>query len=170
VSGISISSRFAETHAPGADPAPFHDDRDCVKSWGRRGIFLGANFGFVLGVIFVAIPFATDVLTFGVFGTLLAGAVECAVIAGGFAALAAALIDKGARHGGAAQFERILIAGRRFTSASRRDGDVPLADWPSRWAYPVQIDNPLHLQASSFTDVQARLGTIDAWENGNTGP
>jgi hypothetical protein len=155
---------------------PLHDVTSSVKSWGRTGIILGANFGLVFGAILVAIPFTTDVLTFGVIGTLLVGAVECAVIAGGFAALGAALFANGVHARRTARLERVLIAGRRSAEAGPRA--VPLAEWPARWAYPVQAitppfepapDDALNM-AFSLPDVQARLTTIDAWENGNTGP
>ena len=84
----------------------------------------------------MAIPFTSDVLTFGTIGTLLVGAVECAVIAGAFAALGAALFASGVRRRSTPQFERILKAGRPSAVTYLRD--VPLAEWPDRWAYPVQ--------------------------------
>jgi hypothetical protein len=176
VSAIPAPFLFVEPRTPVASSAPVHDVTDSIKSWGRAGIILGANFGLVLGAILVAIPFTTDVLTFGVVGTLLVGAVECAVIAGGFAALGAALFANGVRGRSTARFERILVAGRRSAVAVPRD--VPLAEWPARWAYPVQTSEPPLLPAPdealnmaySLPEVQARLSTIDAWENGNTGP
>lgn len=172
MSAISASSRVAEPHTPETTGTPIHDVTASVKSWGRTGIILGANFGIVLGAIFVAIPFSTDVLTFGVFGTLLVGAVECAVIGGAFAASAAAIFANGVRGGSTAQYERMLKAGHPSGV------DVPLAEWPARWTYPPkptvqplprardEVANP----PSSLRDAQARLNTIDAWENGNTGP
>lgn len=176
MSAISATGRFAKPRTSQPSSIPINDVTDCVKSWGRRGIFFGASFGFIFGAIFVAIPFTSDVLTFGVIGTLLVGAVECAVIAGGFAALAAAIFANGVRGRSSAQFERILRAGRRSAVVPPRD--VPLAEWPPRWAYPTQQSNASpppsfddgFNSAISAPDVQARLNTIDAWENGNTGP
>ena len=137
MSAISAPRLFVEPRTLQTSSGHVHDVTDCVKSWGRRGIFFGANFGLVLGAIFVAIPFSTDVLTFGVIGTLLVGSVECAVLAGGFAALAAALYGEGVRsHSSSVQFGRILTAGR--SSAVAGLPDVPLAEWPRRGAYPVQ--------------------------------
>ena len=181
MSAISAPRRFAVPRMPDFSSAPLssvplHDVTDSVKSWGRTGIILGANFGLVLGAILVAIPFTTDVLTFGVIGTLLVGAVECAVIAGGFAALGAALFANGVHARSTARLERMLIAGRR--SAEGDPPAVPLAEWPARWAYPDHASSPALAPipdealntAFSLPDVQARLSTIDAWENGNTGP
>ena len=62
-----------------------------VASWVRRGVFQGALFGFAFGAILVAITFRTDILAIGVIGTVLTAVFECAIITGGFVALAAAL-------------------------------------------------------------------------------
>jgi hypothetical protein len=166
--------RSDETRARGTTSAPIHDVTDSIKSWARRGIFFGANFGFILGTIFVAIPLTSDVLAFGAIGTLLVGTLECAFIAGAFAAFAAALHAKGVLSGNGTQFEHILPFGRR----SAISFTVPLADLPCRWAYPVQASRRSLLQISddgpsttfSLLEARARLSTIDAWENGNTGP
>lgn len=172
MSAFATSNYPIETPALGTGAAPVSDVNDRVKSWGRRGVFLGANFGFVFGAIFVAIPFTSDVLTFGTIGTLLVGTVECAFIAGAFAALGAALYGKGVGGGSTAQFEHILQAGRR----SAVSFSVPPTDWPGRWAYPVQATRLPLLQfpgdslGTTLSLLEARLGTIDAWENGNTGP
>ena len=169
MSAISAPRTFAELRTSEAASAPIYNVTGCVKSWGRRGIFWGALFGLVFGAILVAIPLSDDILTFGVIGTLLVTAVECAVIAGAFAAFAAALYGSGVRvGGGSAQFERILTAGRRSAVATPRD--IPLADWPRRWAYPLQTTVQPLLRtpdeavntAFSLPDVQARLKTVDA--------
>lgn len=173
MSVISLPKHFAEPRRP---PSRYVTDR--VKCWGRRGIFFGGNFGIALGVIFVAIPFSTDILTFGVFGTLLVGAVECAVIGGGFAALGAALFANDEVEGRTAQPDHTLGATRRPASVGHQDSDIPLAEWPSRWTYPIQPARrplscaPDEITSAVFskTDADARLNTIDAWENGNTGP
>lgn len=54
----------------------------------------GALSGFAFGAVLATIPLATNIVTFGRFGTLAMAAVECAVIAVAFAALAAALSDR----------------------------------------------------------------------------
>lgn len=177
---MPMPPRLAAQRPPYTKAAPITDVTACIKSWGRRGIFWGAVFGFVLGTILVAIPLSTDILTFGVVGTLLVAAVECAVIAGGFAALAAALFGEGS--GSHARTEPIAMARRRVAEASWRNGDVSVAEWPQRWPSAVQTPPPplpLTLPsdsdgdwstASSLQNIQTRLDTIDAWENGSTGP
>ena len=176
MSAISTPSRFAKPRTPMPRSASINDVTDCVKSWGRRGIFFGACFGFTFGAIFVAIPFTSDVLTFGVVGTLLVGAVECAVIAGGFAALAAAIFANGVPGRNSAQFEGVLTAGRR--SAATGLPGIPLTDWPVSWAPSVeptvldlqQVPEEVLNSAFSSPDDEARLDTIDTFENGNTEP
>ena len=87
MNAISVSRRrLAEK-----DAAAGYDVDGCVRSWGRRGILSGGLVGFVLGAIFVANPITTGVLTFGIVGALIVRATECAVVAGGFGVLVAAL-------------------------------------------------------------------------------
>lgn len=173
MSAISLPRRLTRVSKP-SNSASFHDVSAMIKSWGRRGIFWGALFGFALGAILVAAPITTDTLTLGVFGTLLVGAIECAAIAGAFAAFAAALYAKSAFGGGVAQFERTLIAERQSTVIGSRD--FPRAEWQARRPYPVEEHKPSSAPiddlnaAFSLPEAQARLNTIDAWENGNTGP
>lgn len=78
--------------------APIYDAIASVKDWGRYGIVLGANFGIILGAIFVAIPFSAQIPNLGLAGTLVVGAVACALMAGAFAAVAAALYSKTRYH------------------------------------------------------------------------
>lgn len=68
-----------------------------VKAWGRRGIAWGGTAGFALGVGFVAIPFSSKILSFGILGTLTVVTVEGAFIAGALGALAALVYGHGTR-------------------------------------------------------------------------
>ena len=110
-----------------------HDVGDSIKSWGKRGMISGGLFGFALAAVLVAIPLTTDVLTFGTVGTLIVGVVECAVIAGGFAAMAAALYGQGVSRNGSVGFERKISADATWPEAA-----LPASDWPARWAFPGQ--------------------------------
>ncbi len=131
MNAISFPRHFAVRHA-----VIVHDVGDSIKSWGRRGIVSGGLFGFALAAILVAIPLTTDVLTFGTIGTLIVGAVECAVIAGGFAALAAALYGHGVARSTTAGFEWAAFADRKSADANWPEGAIPQSDWPERWAFP----------------------------------
>lgn len=117
----------------------YYDVSDCVRSWGRRGILGGGVFGFALGAALVAIPHADNILTFGVVGTLIVAVVEGAVIAGAFAACAAALYGKGLVPGMATSLHRPVPTGRRPAHSGWRDGDIPSSEWPTRWAFPQRV-------------------------------
>jgi hypothetical protein len=80
--------------APHVDSTPISVTTVCIQDWGRCGTFIGANVGIILGAIFVAIPFTSEIPGIGLFRTLLVGVIACAVMAGGFAALAAVLYSK----------------------------------------------------------------------------
>jgi hypothetical protein len=118
-------------------PSAFRDAGDTVKSWGRRGILGGAVFGFILGVAFVTIPLTSNALTFGTVGTLIVAIIEGAVIAGAFGAFAAALYSQGVIRGRDSRFGRTSPFGGRSPVSGWREGDVPLADFPTKWAYPI---------------------------------
>jgi hypothetical protein len=152
-------------------PIVVHDVGDCIRSWGKRGIISGGFFGFVLAAILVAIPLTTDVLTFGTIGTLIVGAVECAVVAGAFGVLAAALYGRGVL--------RADATARLPASADRREGDIPLSEWPARWSFPgstaLQSILPAandysEIIAPSVQEAQMTMSAIDSWENGGCGP
>lgn len=102
------------------DIAAFNDAGDCIESWGIRRILSGRLFGFALGGVLVAFPLTAGVLAFGTIGTSIVDAIECAVIAGGFGALAAAFYDQGAVRGSTMQFERKLTAGVRLPADANR--------------------------------------------------
>jgi hypothetical protein len=97
-----------------------YDVGNCVKSWGRRGFLAGGIFGFALGVTFVAISFNSDVLTFGVVGTLIVAAVEGAVIAGAFGACTAALYGQGVIRDRAAGLDRMPPFGRQAPEVDQK--------------------------------------------------
>lgn len=105
----------------------FYDVSGTIKSWGRRGVLLGGTFGFMLGVALVAIPFTTDVLTFGIIGTLIVAAVEGAVIAGAFAVCIAAFCARGERY----RSERAYIISTSGNNALCEDAPSGLRAEPS---------------------------------------
>jgi hypothetical protein len=149
-----------------------------VKAWGRRGIVWGGTAGFVLGVALVAIPFSSHVLSFGILGTLIVVTVEGAFVAGALSAFAALVYGKGVLQCESAGFDRSRSASRWATNAGEPMAWVSAPDWQMRRQIPGPAAAQFH---SETTDVEraARqtlqgaalsLTTIDAWENGNTGP
>ena len=166
MNAINISRQHIEE-----DAIVVHDVGDCIRSWGRRGILSGGIFGFVLAAILVAIPLTKDVLTFGIIGTLIVGAVECAVVAGAFGVLAAALYGQGALRGSATV--------RLPAGGDWQEGDVPLSEWPARWSFPGSAalqsilpatDDYSEIIAPSVQQAQMTMSAIDSWENGGCGP
>ncbi len=158
----------------------FYDVSGCIKSWGRRGVLLGGIVGFALGVAFVAIPFTSDVLTFGVLGTLAVAAVEGAVIAGAFAVGIAAFCGKGEPY--STRPDRIHSLTRPSAAPGRSSGNAVLDAEPSMaisaaisassaaGLAPTQIAMSANTLAQSAESASQWLDTIDAWENGGTGP
>jgi hypothetical protein len=124
VNAISISRR----HLAGKEAVAVYDVDGCIRSWGRRGILSGGLVGVVLGAIFVANPFTAGVLTFGIAGTLIVCAMECAVVAGGFAVLMAALHGHGVLRVGATGLERTFATGRTPIGVNWREEDVLLSE------------------------------------------
>jgi len=174
MNAITISRQHIEE-----DAIVVQDVGDCIRSWGRRGILSGGLFGFVLAAILVAIPLTKDVLTFGVIGTLIVGAVECAVVAGAFGVLAAALYGQGVLRGNATGLAHTLATGRQSAGADWREGDVPLSEWPARWSFPGSTalqsifpatDDYGAIIAPSVQEAQMTMSAIDSWENGGCGP
>ena len=170
----AISHRFIEK-----DAIVVHDVGNCIRSWGRRGVLSGGLFGFVLAAILVAIPLTNDVLTFGTIGTLIVAAVECAVIAGAFGVLAAALYGQGVVRRNNTGLARTLVTGGPPAAGDWPDGDIPLSGWPARWAFPgapvLQADLPVTddysaIIAPSVQQAQMTMSAIDSWENGGCGP
>jgi len=154
--------------APAAseDPSP-------RQLWSRFGILLGALFGFVLSALLIATRLATDILSIGVVRTIMVAAIECVVITGGFAALAAALLRKGGTPSepsltaGGENAETGLQTENAFHAASP---DHAADDATYSLSQARLISDSDWGTSASLPTIQASLNTIDAWENGNTGP
>jgi hypothetical protein len=96
-----------------------YDVDGCIRSWGRWGTLSGGLLGFALGTMFISPPFNADT-TFGIIGTLIVCAIECAVVAGGLAVLAAMLYGRGT-----------LLRPTRFSIMSRFRGSSMSLHRPS---------------------------------------
>ena len=171
---ITVSHHLTEEY-----PAAIHDVDGCIRSWGRRGILWGGIFGFIVAAILAAVPSSTEVLTFGIIGTMIVGAVECAVIAGGLGVVAAALYGQGVRRTNASGSELTFAADRSPLGADWREDGIPLSDWPARWSFPGSpatqsvlpaADDYSSIIAPSVLQTQMAMSAIDSWENGGCGP
>ena len=108
---LSIIGRdyHTEEHAVG-----FYNAGDRVKHWGKFGAFWGSVFGILLAPAFFWIPGIGPVLTGGILGSAMMGAVEGgvvgAVMGGGMSAVAAALSSIGIPKDSVIRYERALKA------------------------------------------------------------
>jgi uncharacterized membrane protein len=73
----------------------FYNVGDRVKFWGSRGAFWGGLWGWLLGGIFVTVPFVGPVVALGYLGAMLVSTIEGAALVGGISALGAALFSSG---------------------------------------------------------------------------
>src|SRR6202167_3921856 len=73
----------------------FYTTGDRVKFWGSRGAFWGGFWGLFFGGLFLTTPVTGPVVVLGFLATIVAAAIENAVVVGGVAALAAALYSIG---------------------------------------------------------------------------
>ncbi len=118
--------RHAEGHAVG-----FYRAADRVKYWGRHGAFWGALFGIVLAPASLWIPGIGPIVTRGIVGSMLLGAIEGgavgAAVLGGTSAFAAALFGLGVPKDTVIQLERELGADRFLLIASVPPAEVECA-------------------------------------------
>jgi uncharacterized membrane protein len=83
---------------------------DRVKSWGKNGAFWGWIWGLLFGSAVLFIPGIGPVIVGGPVITWLIGALETAVVVGGFSALGAALITWGIPKDSVVRYETALKA------------------------------------------------------------
>ncbi len=148
--------RLDSEHIVARNAVAVFDVGDKVKIWGRRGLLGGGLLGLALGVAFVAIPLTAHTLVFGIVGTLIVAAVEGAVIAGALAASAAAFYGKGVLRGKAAAIDRTRSSGYRPPKGGWQDGDIPLSNWPTKWAYPGTTVAASHYAKEKYHDKRNR--------------
>ena len=124
---LSIIGRdFYEDHAVG-----FYNTGHRVRHWGKLGAFWGTVFGIVLAPACFWIPGIGPILTGGIIGSLLMGAVEGgavgAALGGGTGAVGAALADLGVHKDCVARFEADLKANRFLIITSGTSAEVERA-------------------------------------------
>ena len=76
-------------------PIGFYTKGDRIRSWGKFGLFWGAIWGLLFSPAVFVLPSVGVVAMAGPLGTALAGALEGAVVVGGFSALARAMLELG---------------------------------------------------------------------------
>ena len=125
---LSIVGRdyHTEEHAVG-----FYNTGDRVKYWGKLGAFWGSVFGLLFAPAFFWIPGIGPVLTGGLIGSFLMGAVEGAAVGaavgGGTSALAAALTGLGIPKDSIIRYEADLKANKFLLIVTGTDTDTERA-------------------------------------------
>jgi hypothetical protein len=88
----------------------YYTTGDRMKSWGGLGAFWGGIWGLLFGAGIFLIPGIGPVLIGGPFLAALVGALESAVVVGGFSALAAGLVSLGIPKDSAIKYEEEIKA------------------------------------------------------------
>jgi hypothetical protein len=88
----------------------FYNTGDRIKFWGKRGAFWGGLWGLFFGGIFLMVPVIGQVMVLGYLATVVAAAVEGAVVVGGLSVLGAALSSIGVPKDSVLQYETALRA------------------------------------------------------------
>ncbi|MGO9741088.1 MAG: general stress protein [Roseiarcus sp.] len=116
----------------------FYTTGDRIKFWGSRGAFWGGFWGLFLGGLFLATPLTGPVVVLGFLATIIASAIENAVVLGGVAALGAALYSLGVPKDSVLQYEsaikadNFLVMARGTTEEIARAKTILGATNPSR--------------------------------------
>jgi hypothetical protein len=95
----------------------FYNTGDRMKFWGKRGAFWGGLWGLFFGGVFLMVPVVGQVMVLGYLATVIASAVEGAVVVGGVSALGAALAGLGVPKDSVLQYETALKADEFLVTA-----------------------------------------------------
>lgn len=88
----------------------FYNTGDRMKFWGKRGAFWGGLWGLFFGGVFLMVPVVGQVMVLGYLATVVASAIEGAVVVGGLSVLGAALSSIGVPRNSVLQYETALTA------------------------------------------------------------
>ena len=88
----------------------YYNTGDRIATWGKFGLFWGAIWGFLFGSAFLLIPGIGPVMIGGPLVSWIIGALETAVITGGFTALGGALASIGIPHDSIIRYETAIKA------------------------------------------------------------
>ena len=105
----------------------FYNAGDRIRFWGKRGAFWGGLWGLFFGGVFLMVPVVGQVMVLGYLATVVASAVEGAVVVGGLSALGAALASIGVPKDSVLQYETALTADAFLVSAHGSAADLARA-------------------------------------------
>ena len=95
----------------------FYNTGDRIKFWGQRGAYWGGLWWLFFGGIFLMVPVVGQVMVLGYLATMVASAIEGAVVVGGLSALGAALCSIGVPKDSVIQYETALKADQFLVTA-----------------------------------------------------
>lgn len=90
----------------------YYNMGDRIATWGKYGAFWGWIWGVVFGSAFLMIPGVGPVIIGGPILTWIIGALETAILAGGFSALGAALVSFGIPKDSVLRYETAIKANK----------------------------------------------------------
>jgi hypothetical protein len=105
----------------------FYNTGDRIKFWGKRGAFWGGLWGLFFGGVFLMVPVVGPVMVLGYLATVVASAVEGAVVAGGIGVLGAALASIGVPKDSVLQYETALKADEFLVTAHGSEAELARA-------------------------------------------
>ncbi len=105
----------------------FYNTGDRIKFWGKRGAFWGGLWGLFFGGVFLMVPVVGQVMVLGYLATVVASAVEGAVVVGGLGVLGAALSSIGVPKDSVLQYETALTADAFLVTAHGSEAELARA-------------------------------------------
>jgi hypothetical protein len=118
----------------------FYTTGDRIKFWGSRGAFWGGFWGLFFGGLFLATPVTGPIVVLGFLATMIASAIENAVVVGGVAALGAALYSIGVPKDSVIQYESALQADSFLVMAYGTPEEMARAKAILGTANPARLD------------------------------
>lgn len=91
-------------------PLGFYNTGDRVKFWGTRGAFWGGLWGLFFGGVFITVPVIGPVVVVGYLASIVAAAIESAVLVGGLSAIGAALYSIGIPKDSVIKYDELIKA------------------------------------------------------------
>ena len=105
----------------------YYNTGDRMKVWGKFGAFWGGFWGLLTGSALFVIPGIGPLMVFGPLVGWIVGALEGAVVAGGFGAIGAALFGLGIPKDSVLQYETALRANKFLVVVHGTQDDVAMA-------------------------------------------
>lgn len=117
----------------------FYNAGDRMKLWGKRGAFWGGFWGLLFGSALFVVPGVGPLIVFGPLVSWIVGAMEGAVVVGGFGVLAAGLYSIGIPENSCLQYETAVRSDKFLVIAHGAEADAAKAKGILQMAGAAQI-------------------------------